>query len=121
MVVPVNQQNVLRKIYSDEKHIELIAKTAYQGNDFDFPLLNRMPLTRLTVVTYLLGRKYDEYKTKGITDYIIFDTFKDVSLRAALYYKKTGKSGLTKDDVHMVSAYYECIHIQDRKLAISTI
>jgi hypothetical protein len=93
------RQSVFQKIKKDEKTIKEIAKTAYQGDDFDFALLKRMPLTRLSVVTYLLISKYDEYRTKGISDRIIFDTFEDVSLRANLYYKKIGKAGISKDDV----------------------
>ena len=79
-----------------------VAATAYDANDpekFDFPLCRRMPLTRLTVVTHLLRRKYDDYKAKGVSDRIIFDTFADVSLRAALYYEKTGKVGISREDV----------------------
>lgn len=58
-----------------------------------------MPLTRLSVVTYLLIRKYGEYKKARIPDQVIFDTFGDISLRAALYYKKAGKAGISKEDV----------------------
>jgi hypothetical protein len=93
------EQAVFQKISRNKKAIEEIAKTAYQGDNFDFALLKCMPLTRLSVVTYLLISKYDEYSTKGIPDRIIFDTFEDVSLRANLYYKKTGKAGISKDDV----------------------
>ena len=91
------EQAILRKIRKDEKLIDEIAETAYHGEDFN--LCKRMPSTRLSVVTYLLLRKYDDYKAKGISDSIIFDTFRDVSLRAKLYYKKTGKVGISKEDV----------------------
>lgn len=93
------KQDVLWKIRRDEKLIDELAKTAYQSDSFDFPLCKRMPLTRLSVVTYLLIRKYGEYKKARIPDQVIFDTFGDVSLRAALYYKKTGKAGISKEDV----------------------
>ena len=93
------EQAVLRKIRKDEKLIAEIAETAYQGEDLNFALCGRMPLTRLAVVTYLLLRKYDEYKGKKIPDSIIFDTFQDVSLRAKLYCEKTGKIGISKGDV----------------------
>ena len=92
-------QAVLQKIRRDEKLVEQIAETAYQGEDFDFALCRRMPLTRLAVVTYLLLRKYDDYKAKKVPDNIIFDTFRDVSLRAKLYYEKTGRVGISKGDV----------------------
>ena len=90
---------VLRKIHKDENIIKQIAETAYHGEDFNFALCRRVPLTRLAVVTYILLSKYDDYKSKKIPDNIIFDTFRDVSLRANLYYDKTGKAGITKSDV----------------------
>lgn len=91
------EQAILRKIRKDEREIAEIAETAYDGEDFN--LCRRMPLTRLSVVTSLLVRKYDDYKANGISDRIIFDTFRDVSLRAELYYKKTGKAGISREDV----------------------
>lgn len=90
---------VLQKISRDEKTIEEISKSAYHGEDYNFALCGRIPLTRLAVVTYLLLRKYDDYKAKGTPDKVIFDTFRDVSLRAKLYYEKTGKVGISKGDV----------------------
>ena len=93
------EQAVLQKIRKDEKLVEQIAETAYKGEDFDFALCRCMPLTRLAVVTYLLLRKYDDYKAKEVPDNIIFDTFRDVSLRAKLYYEKTGRVGISRGDV----------------------
>lgn len=90
---------VLQKIRRNEKAIEEISNFAYYGEDLNFALCRRMPLTRLAVVTYLLLRKYDDYRTKRTPDKVIFDTFRDVSLRAKLYYDKTGKVGISKEDV----------------------
>lgn len=90
---------VSQKISRNEKTIEEISESAYHGEDCNFALSGRMPLTRLAVVTYLLLRKYDEYKAKGTPDKVIFDTFRDVSLRAELYHEKTGKVGISKGDV----------------------
>ena len=56
------EKEVLRKIQRDKKHVAELARIAYQADHFDFPLCKRMPLTRLSVVTYLLINKYDEYK-----------------------------------------------------------
>ncbi len=93
------EQAVLRKIRKDEKRIGEIAETAYHGEELDPALCGRMPLTRLAAVTYLLLRKYDDYKAQKIPDSIIFDTFRDVSLRANLYYGRNGKAGISKEDV----------------------
>lgn len=93
------EQVVRSKIYKEENIIRKIAKVAYQGEDFDFVLCKSTALTRLVVMNYLLLQKYDEYKLKSIPDNIIFDTFKDVSLRASLYHKKTNEVGISEDDV----------------------
>lgn len=90
---------VLHKIRRDEKKIAEIADSAYQGEDLNFTLCKRMPLTRLAVVTYLLLRKYDDYREKRTPDSVIFDTFRDVSLRANLYFDRTGGVGISKEDV----------------------
>ena len=90
---------VKQKIIKSRRQIEVIAETAYNSDNFDFPLCKRMPLTRLVVVVYLLSQKFAEYKAIGTTDDIILDTFRDVSLRANLYYKQNGKIGISKDDV----------------------
>ena len=79
---------VKQKMIKSRRQVEEIAATAYSSNDFDFLLRKRMPLTRLVVVIYLLTQKYVEYKAIGVTDEIILDTFRDVSLRANLYYKQ---------------------------------
>lgn len=92
-------QAVRRKIRRDGHLIEEIARTAYQGENFQFALCGHTPLTRLAAVTYLLPRKYDGYKGRGIPDGVIFDTFRDVSARSALYFDRTGKAGISKDDV----------------------
>jgi hypothetical protein len=87
------------KIRRSKKEIRKIAETAYTGENDNFALCNRRPLTRLTVITFMLLKKYDNYKALDICDDIIFDTFRDVSLRAELYYQQTGKAGISKEDV----------------------
>ena len=96
---PVIKKAVSDKIQTNIKQIYDIASTAYTGENFQFALCNRMPLTRLAVITFILLQKYDDYKSLDIDDTIIFDTFRDVSLRAKLYYPRTGKIGITKEDV----------------------
>ncbi len=93
------EEVVRENIRIDEKQICLTAQRAYQMEDDNFYLCTQPPLTRLTVVTYLLMQKYEEYKSKGISDKIIFDTFRDVSLHANLYYQYNNQVGLTEDDV----------------------
>ena len=95
----VIEDAIKQKMFKSRRQIEAIAETAYNSDNFDFPLCKRMPLTRLVVVAYLLSQKYADYKAIGVSDEIILGTFRDVSLRADLYYKQNGKIGISKDDV----------------------
>lgn len=80
-------------------YITEIARLAYLGEGSDYPLCRRMPLTRLAVVTWMLQKKYEEYKNVGVPDDIVFETYRDVTLRATLYYQRTKKVGISKEDV----------------------
>jgi len=82
-----------------DRNMRETADSAYVGEGLDFALCRRMPLTRLAAVTLLLLQKYKAYRGIRASDEIIFDTFRDVSLRAELYYNATGESGIRKDDV----------------------
>ncbi len=97
---PPTVENAIRsKIQNGEDEISRIAKTAYTGDDFQFALCRHEPELALTVVTYLLLAKYGEYRARGVPEQIIMDTFRDVSLRASLYYRKYGGVGITQEDV----------------------
>lgn len=86
-------------ISEKENEIRKISELAYSGEDFNFSLLKYTPETYLTVVTYLLLNKFEEYRAKGVPESIIIETFRDVSLRSLRYFQRTGTVGLTKDDV----------------------
>lgn len=77
--------------------IARLAETAYQGDDF--PLCRCPSLIRLAVVTYLLTQKFHDYEMRGIPEQVIWDTFRDVPLRAGLYRRKTGEVGISEEDV----------------------
>ena len=93
------QEAVQKEINRLGDTVEVLADKAYQGEDFQFFLCDQVPAVRLTVITCLLVEKYEEYRARGISDSIIFDTFQDVTLRAEIYFQKTGRAGLEKDDV----------------------
>lgn len=90
---------VKRKMRKDRRHIRKMAQTAYCAQTAEFPLCRKAPLTRLAVLVYLLSEKYEAYQAMAIPDEIIFDTFRDVSLRADIFYQKNGKAGLEAEDV----------------------
>lgn len=95
---PVEVERMVRRELGRDETRQLAPK-AYDGENFEFPLCRQNPLTRLAVVTYLLGETYCAYREKGVQDSIIFDTFRDVSLRARLFWEKTGAAGLSEEDV----------------------
>lgn len=102
------EQNKIFKILNLPEKIESaveasLAKTRkfenlYSGKAPDFPICKKSPLRRLSSIVFLLSEKYDDYKALGVPDDIICKTFQDVTLRANLYYSKTGKVGLSADD-----------------------
>ncbi len=77
---------------------EAFAEKSYLGKAPDFPICKKSPLNRLALVVLLLCKKYEEYFALGVPKNIIEETFRDVSLRAAIYYSKNGKPGITKND-----------------------
>lgn len=97
---PKNIANVVKRNYFEKKsEILKISETAYNSDSFDFPLLAYDLTTSLTVIINLLVDKYLDYEAKNISHDIIIDTFKDVSLRASLYFEKNKEVGVSKDDV----------------------
>ena len=86
-------KNILsKKLFSE------IAKNSYNGEAPDYPVICRKPLTKLAIIVKLLCEKYEDYKSLGVPEDIIAETFRDVSLRAKIYENKTGKPGISKDD-----------------------
>lgn len=94
---PAAKQAIRKQISSDR--IRRIAQTAYAGAVPDFPLTKQPAEIRLITVVYLLQQKYNAYHEKGVPDAIIFDTFRDVTLRADLHYQKYCKIGIADEDV----------------------
>lgn len=80
------------------KNLAEICKNAYTGEAPDYPILSRKPLTRLAAVVALLSGKYEEYKSIGVPEDIIVETFRDVSIRAEKFERKNAKPGISKED-----------------------
>ena len=80
------------------KNFAEICKNAYSGEAPDYPILSRKPLTRLAAVVALLSEKYEEYKSIGVPEDVIVETFRDVSLRAEKFERETAKPGISKED-----------------------
>ena len=97
--IPCIEQEILNAFSRKEKKMQEIAETAYSGTDYAFPLLKRSPFTRLLVVCLLLKNQFIEYQKVGASEEIIWDTFRDVSVRSNLTYLATGKIGISKEEV----------------------
>lgn len=97
------EEAILNKLENDFEEIRLIAEKAYEKEDKKYLLCKEDPFTRLVVITYLLESTYEVYKKRNIPDEIIIDTFKDVSYRVNLYFRRTGKIEISKGEVYWFS------------------
>lgn len=97
--LPCIAEELLNAFSRKKKKMQEIGITAYSGTDYAFPLLKRSPFTRLLVVCQLLKDQFIEYQKVGASEEIIWDTFRDVSVRSNLTYLATGKIGISKEEV----------------------
>lgn len=93
------EKAILNHLQNHEIEIKKLAKTAYDKKNHQFELCRNDPFTRLVVITYLLVQAYERYQACGIPDQIIFDTFRDVSLRGNLHYRRTNEMAVSKEEV----------------------
>lgn len=61
---PPEVEQALRRKLGDPQ-LKAVAGTAYDGENFAFPLCKQKPLTRLAVVTFLLTEKWEAYRERG--------------------------------------------------------
>ena len=78
--------------------MEDLAKEAWQGEHPDFPICKLKPLSRLAVLIWKLEEIWQKYQAVGIERLVFVDSASDIALRARIYFDKTGKVGLSKDD-----------------------
>ena len=98
------EEAVIKELEDNKERIENLSKTAYEKKDNKYLLCREDPLTRLVVVTYLLEGAYDIYNKRNIPEDIIIETFKDVSHRVNLNYRRTGKIEISSAEVYWFSA-----------------
>ena len=97
--LPFIEQEILNAFSRKKKKVQEIGKNAYSGTDYAFPLLKRRPFTRLLAVCFLLQKQFIEYQKTGASEEMIWDTFRDISVRSNLTYLATGKIGISKEEV----------------------
>ncbi len=107
------EKAIMEKIHNDNDEIERLSKTAYDQTKNGFELCKQDPFTRLAVIIHLLVKTYDSYKKYDIPDKIIFDTFRDVSLRCNYNYCRTQKMAVSEEEVGW---YQHIIHVDIFKL-----
>ena len=93
------EKTILELLESDFSRISMLCKTAYTGDDFQFPIRNYTPSDRLLTLLDLLPCQYNDYIHLDIPEHIIIDTFQDVVHRASLYFQRHDSVGLSEDDV----------------------
>ncbi len=76
-----------------------LAKQAYSMENNQYPILQYSPLDRLVVWCCLVSKVQQAYQEKGIPNAVIYATFQDIGRRAAAYWQKHGRPGLSREDV----------------------
>lgn len=91
---------------------EAAAQSAYGGTVPDFPICALRPLERLVTWCCHLTQVRRNQR-HGIPEAILKTTWRDITLRTALYMEKTGRPGLSKEDViwlrHLDSGSLFCL------------
>lgn len=80
------------------ERMEALANEAYQGELPDFPICELKPLSRLAVLIWKLEEIRQKYQAAGVEWQVFEDSASDIALRVRIYFEKTGKVGLSKDD-----------------------
>lgn len=93
------EKAIIDRIRNDRSEIEELSKIAYHKTESGFELCRQDPFTRLVVIMYLLVKTYDAYKMYHIPDEVIFDTFRDVSLRCNYFYQRTNEMAVSEEEV----------------------
>ncbi len=80
------------------KRMYALANEAYQGETSDFPICKLKPLSRLAVLIWKMEEIWQKYQAAGVDRKVFVDSANDIALRARIYFEKTGKVGLSKQD-----------------------
>ncbi len=78
---------------------EAAAQRSYDGTAPDYPICGLRPLDRLVTWCCHLTQVRRRYQRQGIPQAVLLATWRDVTLHVRLYWEKTGRTGLSKEDV----------------------
>jgi hypothetical protein len=80
------------------ERMDALANEAWHGDVPDFPICKLKPLSRLAVLIWKLEEIWQKYQAAGVDRKVFVDSANDIALRARIYFEKTGKVGLSKQD-----------------------
>lgn len=75
------------------------AERAYNGDPDSFPICKRTPWERLVIWYSLFPEVEKKYHKLGVSEEIISDTLNEIPRLLEIYHQKTGKIGLSKENV----------------------
>ena len=80
------------------ERMDALANEAWHGDVPDFPICKLKPLSRLAVLIWKMEEIWQKYQAAGGDRKVFVDSANDIALRARIYFEKTGKVGLSKQD-----------------------
>ncbi len=80
------------------ERMDALANEAWHGDVPDFPICKLKPLSRLAVLIWKMEEIWQKYQAAGVDRKVFVDSANDIALRARIYFEKTGKVGLSKQD-----------------------
>lgn len=101
---------ILARYASNPTKFDNAALNAYQSDAFDYPICKHTPLDRLVIWCCLLPNVLSRYQQSNVPEHICHDTIFEVTRLAKLYHAKTGRIGLSKDQVLWLRHVYH-VHI----------
>ena len=93
------RKNVLRCFNARQLFFLAGAEKAYEGELCDLPICKRKPDERLVIWCCLVPVIVEKYREAGAPNTVIIQTLWEISRLAAEYEKRTGKIGLSKENV----------------------
>lgn len=100
--LPDNLNAKLLTYIARRKDMAMLTAQAYdehfQDKKGSFDVMRRKPFTRLAIICALLPGLHQCFVDANIPRQVWLDSIDDIRLRALLYFEKTGKVGLSKND-----------------------
>lgn len=106
------QKKIEAEYCKRKKFYQREAERAYAGEPHTFPICNRTPMERLVIWHCLLPEVQKAYQKLGCSEKIILDTLAEIPRLSEIYHQKTGKIGLSKENVIWLRHIYHAQLVQ---------